>query len=213
MISVYLADDHPAILDGLEYTLLEAGFQILGRSKAFTKSLNELSIHREQIGLLITDLSFPDGSGIALARHAKTVAPNCRVLVHTAYVLYLAEALQAGADGYLLKTEDARTLLQAVDTVLSGQRFLSPAAGSAVLDLMETSELEQDFRHAVFALLTEKERALLPHLHLENQQIGELLQVPPRTLEGQITQVRRKLNRTRLEIVRLVARASRTERL
>lgn len=211
-ITVYLADDHPAILDGLEYTLLEADFEIVGRSRAYTKCLKDLTSLPDRAQLLITDLSFPDGSGIELVRQAKKLAPEIKALVHTGYASYLAESLQAGADGYMLKSEDARLLLRAIEAIMEGKRFLSPEAGTAVLELMQRSELELDFQHAVFTLLTEKERVLLPHLHLENQQIVDLLGIPLRTLEGQMTQIRKKLNKTRLEIVRLVARTSRTER-
>lgn len=206
-LQVYLADDHEAILNGLEYMLIEADFNIVGRSRRFTKSLQDISNFSERIDILVTDLSFPDGSGVELISRVRNLAPALRIVVHTGYASFLDAALRAGADGYVLKSEDAETVLRAVQAVARGERYLSPAVADSVVTRMQGDDTELDFRHAAFALLSPKERAILPLLHLENQEIADQLAIPLRTVEGQINQIRKKLNKSRMELVRLVAKS------
>jgi DNA-binding NarL/FixJ family response regulator len=131
-IRVLVADDHPAVLAGL-VALLEAdpGVEIIAQAADGAAALAAAGEHRPDVAL--TDVRMPGATGIEITPRLRDL--GVRVLVISAFDLdaYVLGALAAGADGYLVKTEEPRRILQAVRAVASGDAVLSPAATRTVV--------------------------------------------------------------------------------
>jgi len=87
-----------------------------------------LALAAQCLDVLLVDLALPDGTGIDLIRHVHAALPDCRTLVITVFgdVRNVVQAIEAGADGYLLKGTDAAEATSAIKTVLAGGAPISP---------------------------------------------------------------------------------------
>ena len=99
---VLLADDHKIVLEGLK-NLLEPEFELVGAVEDGRALLDAATnLHPE---VIVTDISMPLLNGIEAARQIKKISPNVKVIFLTMHPdpSYAAEALEAGASGYVLK--------------------------------------------------------------------------------------------------------------
>ncbi len=139
MIRALIADDHPIMREGLKLFLVcaldivvdevEDGFQAIEYIKN-----NELDV-------LILDISMPGMDGLETLKLVKDIKPELPVLILSAYSedQYALRVLRAGASGYLMKTSATEELVDAVNCVISGNRYLSPhVADKIVADLSGT---------------------------------------------------------------------------
>jgi DNA-binding NarL/FixJ family response regulator len=125
MISVAIVDDHKIIADGLESLINESGIaRITGKAYSAAGCLELLKENQPEV--LLLDVSMPDGNGIDLCPKIKAKHPQVRVLMLTSYgeLAAITRALDAGADGYVLKNSLPEELLEGIRTVASGGRFL-----------------------------------------------------------------------------------------
>src|ERR1700761_4642410 len=120
-----LVEDHAILREGLRALLeLEHDLQIAGEA---TNGLDAVELVRQLVpSLVVTDIALPGRSGIELIACLRQVQPGVKILVLTAHNSeeYIRAALNAGADGYVLKDASRAELLQAVRAILSGQTFL-----------------------------------------------------------------------------------------
>jgi DNA-binding NarL/FixJ family response regulator len=130
-----IADDHSIMLAGLR-KLVEGTCEVVGTVED-GRALVEAT-ERLRPDLILVDISMPLLNGMDAARQIKKSVPDTKLIVLTMHAspVFATEALQAGASGYLLKQSAASELLQAIDTVLKGQTYLTPAITRSVLDAM-----------------------------------------------------------------------------
>ena len=122
-----IVDDHAIMRDGLVAMLSsESDFEVVGTASD-GKSAIEVVGHEEPDVVLI-DLSMPKTDGAQAIRIIKCKRPETRVLVLTFHKedAYIHVALQAGADGYVLKDDGRSELLAALRVVAGGKSYLSP---------------------------------------------------------------------------------------
>jgi DNA-binding NarL/FixJ family response regulator len=142
MISVAIVDDHKVITDGLERLINESGTaRVTGKAYSVAGCLKLL--HDGQPEVLLLDISMPDGSGIDLCPKIKAKYPHVRVLMLTSYgeLATITRALEAGADGYVLKNSELEEVLEGICTVAAGERFLCGEA-NMTLKKNENSPIE-----------------------------------------------------------------------
>ncbi len=126
-IKVVVAEDHTLVRQGIGMLLAASGGFELVADTALASEVAPLVRHHKP-ELLLLDLSLRDGSGIEVARQIRRAAPQTRILVVTGnlYPGSVANAFAAGVDGFVLKHADGLELLDAIRSVLAGQRYISP---------------------------------------------------------------------------------------
>jgi DNA-binding NarL/FixJ family response regulator len=192
-IRVLIVDDHAVVRDGLSLLLGSAAdIEVVA-----TAASAEEGIERARglaPSLVLLDLIMPGMSGIEAIPPIKTALPDVRVLMLTSYVDgdLVAPALQAGADGYLLKTAAGDEVLDAVRAVAAGRRVIDPEAdrASREADLQDLSVREREVLHLVAE-------------GYSNAEIAERLSITVRTVKAHISSLLQKLHlsdRTQLAI-------------
>ncbi|HEY4362068.1 MAG TPA: response regulator transcription factor [Bryobacteraceae bacterium] len=125
---ILLADDHSLMLDGFT-NLLQDKYDVVG-TVSDGRALVEAAL-RLQPDLIISDITMPILNGIDAALEIRRQLPQVKLLFVTMHTspTYLQAALEAGANGYAVKSSDRTQILAAVETVLQGGRYITPGIG------------------------------------------------------------------------------------
>lgn len=119
-----IADDHALLRRSLRALLEARGYDVVGEAKDGDEAVGMTVRLRPEIVLM--DLGLPGLDGFAATRAIVAACPETRVVVVTGFVdeTHLVEALEAGAQGYLLKSEEPEHLFAAIDAVAGGETAL-----------------------------------------------------------------------------------------
>ena len=142
MLRVAIVDDHKIVVDGIEGIINQSN-EAMVISKAYSVKECRQMLSAVQPDVLMLDIGLPDGSGIELCSKIKERYPQIKILMLTSYgeLPTISRALEAGADGYLLKNSMPEELLMGINMVASGERFLCEEV-SIILQNKENSMLE-----------------------------------------------------------------------
>ena len=189
-IGVVLADDHALVRQGLRAVLEQDGFAILGEACNGEEAIR--LVERVQPEIAILDVGMPVMNGLEATRELQKVAPHTKVIVLTRHEedQYVIEALRAGVRGYVLKSQAAKDLVQAVQQVRAGRVYLSPGVTHAVVDAyLSGKELPSDS-------LTARERQVLQLVSegKSTKEIANLLGISVKTAESHRGSLMRKLD-------------------
>jgi DNA-binding NarL/FixJ family response regulator len=193
-IRVLLADDHVLVRQGIRQFLEDEGnIEVVAEADDGAQALRLIEQHQPDIAVL--DIRMPEMTGIEATRRIKARFPQVRVLILTAYDddPYVFALLQAGADGYVLKTASADELVRAVRTVYEGQSALSPEITSKVVRQMASGKPAGAVEQV--ESLTERELDVL-RLAAQgktNRAIGSELEISHRTVQGHLASIYGKL--------------------
>lgn len=124
-----LVDDHPVVRDGLRRIReLEPRIQIVAEVGTMASAVEAARQFRPEV--ILMDVRLPDGDGIAACREIKAFLPEVHVLFLTSYAdnRFVLAAMEAGADGYLLKESDTQRILEAIQAILNGGTVFDPVA-------------------------------------------------------------------------------------
>ncbi|HLA08242.1 MAG TPA: response regulator transcription factor, partial [Anaerolineales bacterium] len=134
-VKVLVVDDHPIVRHGL-HNLLETdpSISIVGEAGDGISGLE--MVYRVKPDVLIVDLMMPGLNGIDIIKQAIKNLPRLRIIVLSMQSAdsYVVEALQSGAAGYILKNTAPGELIQAIHTVIKGERYISPSLSQRVLN-------------------------------------------------------------------------------
>jgi len=125
MIRVAIVEDHKIIADGLERLINESETAcVMGKTYSAAECWELLD--NKQPDVLMLDIGLPDDNGIILCSKIKEKYPQIKVLMLTSYgeLTTITRALEAGADGYVLKNAMPEELLEGILAIASGDRFL-----------------------------------------------------------------------------------------
>jgi len=186
---VLIADDHPIMREALRALLEKAGHSVVGEA-ADGRQACELA-HKLQPNIAVLDLEMPSLNGIDAIPEIRRVSPNTRTILLTMHTdrPYVLQALQAGAKGYVLKTQAADDLIRAIQEVSMGAVYLSPGAAVGLVD----AYLSKDEKPK--ELLSPRERQIL-QLVAEGKTtkaIGGMLGITFKTAESHRNRIMKKL--------------------
>jgi DNA-binding NarL/FixJ family response regulator len=193
---IVLVEDHAILREGLKALIeIEPDFEIAGDFGGVEECLS--GIGQLQPDLVLTDLALPQCSGFELLTQIKLVVPNARKLVLTAHDSeeYIRRALNAGADGYVLKDANRAELMLAIRTVSAGQQYLCEAIASKILSgYLSSGEPRRNQPGA--QSITGREREVLTRIALgdSNKVIARALLLSVKTIEKHRSNLMRKLN-------------------
>ena len=192
---VVLVDDHNLVRSGLAALLNQTGrFEIVAEATNGIEALQKLAV--TPCDLLIIDLAMPRLGGIEVITELRRKNRSVRVLVLSMYddAQFVARAMKAGANGFLLKHALDEDLFQAIDAVFDGEEFISNLIDKDALREFTFADVE----------LTAREKEVL-HLIAEgktNAEIASTLSISPHTVTRHRANLMKKLNvHNRVELV------------
>jgi DNA-binding NarL/FixJ family response regulator len=191
---IVLIEDHAILRDGLRALLeLEPELQVVGEAGSAAEGARVVRSCNPT--LVITDLAMPDGLGLRALDELRAACPGVHVLVLTAYCSdeYIHAALNAGADGYILKDASRAELLHAIRAVIAGQKYFSePVSARLVSGYLRRNEPAI----AGCPRITERERQVLTRVALgeTNKRVAMALRLSIKTVEKHRANLMRKLD-------------------
>jgi DNA-binding NarL/FixJ family response regulator len=199
IIRILLADDHPVVRDGLAAMLgTQPDFQVVGEAGNGAEAVAEAARLRPDVVLM--DLEMPSLDGIEAIRRLRAADPAVQVVVLTAFDTdeRILGALQAGAQGYLLKGAPRAEIFAAIRAVSAGGALIPPVVASKLLRQVRAAESPD--------ALTAREREVLGLVAagLANREIAARLSISERTVKFHVSSLLAKLGaRNRTQAVRL----------
>src|SRR5215208_152282 len=209
MVRILLADDHEIVRRGLKELLEEqSGWIVCGEAANGREAVELAAQSRPQVAVI--DFSMPELNGLEATRRIRQAAPETEVLIFTMHESeeLIREVLAAGARGYLLKSEAARHLVTAVDSLARHMPYFSGRVSAVVL---EGYLKGQPARAASLGAdrLTSREREIVQLLAEgnSNKAIASRLNLSVKTVETHRASIMRKLELTSLaDVVRFAVR-------
>jgi len=201
VINVVLADDHVLVRDGIKALLEDQqGIHVIDEASNGLEALEVIKKNKPH--LLIVDIRMPELNGIEVVAEINKTYTDVRTLVLSMHDSeeYVVKAIQAGADGYLLKGASKEEFLKAIHKVAAGGKYFTGdisaiimnnfVNGNTVLTTSEQSQVEDPFN------LTKREKQIL-NLVLQlknNKDIADELQISKRTAEVHRFNLMKKLD-------------------
>ena len=139
MIRILIADDHAIVRKGLKQILLEH-FTTATIGEATDAETLIKQIHTAEWDVVICDMNMPGRSGLDALHQIKQSSPKLPVLIMSMYPedQYALRVLKAGASGYLGKETIHEDIIKAIDTVLLGRKFITPAIAEKLADAFDS---------------------------------------------------------------------------
>lgn len=202
LTTVAIADDHPVLLAGMVSLFASSDrHQVVGQAFCADSSMEVVT--RLSPDVIIMDLSMPGDVFRTIAQIVAT-APNTKVVVFTAFcsIESALKALDAGATGFALKGSPSSELLEAIDTVMAGQMFVTRQYASQVMNGLRERAKRQALDEAI--KLNVREKQIVGHLMQArtNREIAAELHISEKTVKHYMTGLMLKLKaRNRVEVV------------
>lgn len=193
---IVIAEDHTILREGLQ-ALISSNphFEIVGEAKDGREAVR--CVEKLMPDLILVDLSMPRMHGIEAVREIRTRSPETKILVLTVHRKeeYVRAALEAGADGYVLKDATHAELLVAMENVLEGKPYLSPGVSEKVIDGY-LAGAKPPKPYSVWDRLTQREREVLKLIGegYKNREIAEELCISVKTVAKHRSTLMEKLD-------------------
>jgi len=191
-IKVMLVDDHKMLREGIKQ-LLEFDNEITVVNQASTGAECIKAISETKPDIVLLDINLPDKSGIRVLREIKKKSKKIKVMMLTVHneTEYLMDAMDNGANGYVLKDSGMDELIRAIKTVYKGERYIEPSLIPALNARLVQMETESD----MVKNLTKRERQILACLveGKSNSDIGYLFDISEQTVKNHVTALFKKI--------------------
>jgi len=194
-IRLVIADDHEIFRDGLALMLSKQETVVLTGQATNGEELVQL-VGDTQPDVVLTDIKMPRLDGIAASRILLQRYPALKIIALSMYEEegLIVDMLEAGAKGYLLKNADKKEILEAILTVYEGNIFYCKHTTAQLASLIVKSKFDAQKRLQE-ALFTEREKEVIRLICRQHtaQEIGGLLYLSKRTVEGYRTRILEKM--------------------
>lgn len=193
---IVIAEDQTIVRKGLRSLLeSEKNFEIIAEAGDGLETIK--CVEQYSPDLVLLDLAMPRMSGLSALKDIKERFKHTRVLVLTFHTSeeYILEAFASGADGYCLKNDTHGELLTAINSLLSGKSYISPSVSGKVLEgyLEGRQKLRKE---TSWESLTKREKEVLKLVgeSYSSVEIGEVLNISPKTVDKHRSNIMNKLN-------------------
>ncbi|HEV8538639.1 MAG TPA: response regulator transcription factor [Bacteroidota bacterium] len=196
-IKILFADDHSVVRSGLRALFQSSPeFDIVGEAGDGEEAIRLWEKHTPDIVLL--DITMPKVNGIEATRRIKEKNPDAKVLILTIHEeeQYIFEIIQAGANGYVLKSAEKREIFAAVKAVAGGERFFSSSVSKLIIDgFIRRAEDEIVEPRKTTLALTARETEILRYiaLGLSSPEIAKKLFLSVNTVNTHRNNIMQKL--------------------
>jgi len=190
-ITVFIADDHPVLCEGLAHVLqAHADIRVVGVAANGRDAVREVSqLHPD---VVIADIAMPEMNGIEATRQIGERCPDTRVVILSMHAApdYVFHALEAGARGYLLKESAAGEIVDTVRAVDAGKRYLCRKIAAIVAEQV-TRRTHADLLDS----LSQREREILQGVAEGHSSvsIAARLNLSPKTVDTYRSRLMQKL--------------------
>jgi len=189
-IRVVVADDHVLVRQALRTFLEREGFEVVAEASDGQEVMRV--VPKLQPDIAIVDISMPLLNGLAATHELKTSSPRTKVVVVTQHDedQYVVESIRAGVRGYVLKTQVATDLVEALRQVDRGGVYLSPGISRAIVQAyLSKSDFPPD-------PLTSRERQVLQHIGegKSTKELAALMGISTKTAESHRARLMQKLD-------------------
>ena len=196
-ITVFLADDHALVRDGLRMLLeVQPDLEVIGEAADGREAVRQATQLSPDVAIL--DIAMPELNGLEAARQILAACPTTQVIMLSMHGSsdHVFDALQMGVRGYLLKASAGRKVAEAVHAVHAGRRYLSQTVMEQVIERsLELRQGQADQASSPLVRLTGREREVL-QLVVEGKtsaQIAPVLHLSPKTVETYRSTLMKKL--------------------
>lgn len=182
--NLIIADDHKMFIDGLLSILKDAPeFSVTTTAKNGAQVIKYLDINGvDDLHLLVTDLTMPEMDGIELNKIVKEKYPALKTLVVSMHIDggMIDKLIRNNVDGYVPKNAEKEELLNAMRTIVEGEKYFSAEIKRAYTDAMFENKKQEEIK------LTDREKEVLKLIAEENttQEIADTLFLSKHTIES-----------------------------
>ena len=198
-VSILIADDHELVRKGIR-TVLEArtGWQVVAEASDGREAVKKIQELKPQVAIL--DISMPLLNGLEATRQIAKIAPQTKVLILTMHEAdpMIQQILQAGARGYLLKSDASLDLVSAVEALLRNKTFFTRKVGQVVLEgyLNKNPKAADEDAENGALRLTARQRQIVQLLAegKSSKEVAVVLDISVKTAETHRANIMRRLD-------------------
>jgi len=193
-IRLLLADDHRMLREGLSRSMVDEGFDVVGEADNGEQAVQLAA--ELQPDVVLMDVSMPEMDGVEATRIIRATDTATRVIMLTMHAdkEVLAEAIRAGASGYLVKDCSTEEVAEAVRMAAQGDTALSPQLAATMLD--EVRRLEVPSTAEDDRVITKREEEVLQHIAdgCSTPEVAERLYISQKTVKNHLASIYQKLD-------------------
>ena len=206
-IRLMLADDHRMLREGLSRSMAEQGFDIVAQARDGAEAVHLAIQTRPDV--ILMDVTMPEMDGVEACRNVRAEIPDARIVMLTMHAdqEVLANAIRAGACGYLVKDCSTQEIASAVRMAAAGDTALSPQLAASMLD--EVRRLDNPQTVDEERVITKREEEVLQLIAdgCSTPEVAAQLYISQKTVKNHLASIYQKLDaRDRTQAVLLAVR-------
>ena len=191
-IRLMLADDHRMLREGLRRSMTERGFDVVGEARDGAEAVDLAAALQPDV--ILMDVTMPELDGVEAARAVRERYPNIKVIMLTMHADQdvLAEAIRAGANGYLVKDCSTDEIASAIESVALGETALSPRLAASMLAEVRRGESQAEAEKVI----TKREEEVLQLIAdgCSTPEVAEQLFISQKTVKNHLASIYQKLD-------------------
>lgn len=191
-IRLMLADDHRLLREGLNRSMRESGFDVVGEAQNGVEAVEMARSLNPEVVLM--DVSMPEMDGVEACRQLRAALPDTKVVMLTMHAdqNVLANAIRAGACGYLVKDCSTQEISSAVRMAASGETALSPQLAASMLDEVRKLHIAPSREERV---VTRREEEVLQLIAdgCSTAEVADQMYISQKTVKNHLASIYQKL--------------------